>query len=299
MKGDLKVIPLLKYKSPKYPSFNGIDPLNPERKDISKSSYYMAALLGAVGLFSFTNVSKVPKENPIKFNELGFPHTYAMYGTGLPDRLDREKAMAIIDSVFKVNDIKLVKDYPISESGVNFHATGYNTESRIGYVWLDYANTAQDCYNSWRGSYVGYEDLLEEDREVFDKLGEEDYKGRQKFMNNLNVDKGYYKLVSLKEHLYGNPELQKEIREYITDNLNKASANYGKEIWEKYDNQVVDIKEMEKIVDSKKFDIAAFSQYSSVSTYYSYQNESKETAIKKLEVLVQDYIDWAKSEGRY
>jgi hypothetical protein len=303
-KETLKVSPLLKYRIPKYPAHDGEDPLNPDKRYASKTGYYTAALFGAIGLFSFTNgASNPPGENPIQFKDLGFPHTYASYGTGLPSRLDRETAVKIIDSIFNKNGIDLTKEVPFSENGIEFNVTGYNKESKVGYVWLDHTNTSDDCYNSWRSSYYRDEELLPDDLVEMEKIQlktKEDklYRAKQEFYEELNMRDGYYQLLKLRKHSWGNDELQIEIAEYLSNNPDKTNSDYGSEILDRFGDDVVDIREMKEIVNAKDFSIGAFSVYSEASAYRYGHNEKKQ-AIKKLSNLVQDYIDWGKTQGRF
>jgi|GEM_PF-6780408 len=132
MKESLKVTPILTYNTPKYPAYYEPNPLQIPSKKGSKVSFYKTALLGVIGLFSFNNDAEAQtKENPIKFEELGFPRRGGMCGTGAPKRLDRESAVAIIDSVFSANAVKLQKDYDFSKGDVVFKTGGYNPESCI------------------------------------------------------------------------------------------------------------------------------------------------------------------------
>jgi len=71
---------------------------------------------------------------------------------------------------------------------------------------------------------------------------------------------------------------------------------------------------MQQLVEAEDYHIGTFSRYSPVvayeQDYYRHRRDKetkgevpkqseKEKAIENLENLVQDYIDWAKSEGRY
>lgn len=311
MENYLKVTPLKKYKIPKYPAFDGEDPLSPRKKKLSKNGYYIAALMGVVGLFSFESTSQKPKfDSPIKFKELGFPHTYASFGTGLPARLNREKAVAIIDSVFQSNGIDLIKDYQVSEGENEFKATGFNPDSKIGYVWLDNKNTAQDCYRTWGGIQYPENRLLENDRLKLKQIRETSLENEvreqtEAFFERLGT-KNYYKLINLERHLYGDDEREKEIKEYLIKNKDWSRADYGQEILDKYEQAVLNLKEVETIVDMEEPTIGAFSVYSSLAAYPNYfwggsekANSYREEAIERLACFVQDYIDWAKYEGRF
>ncbi|WP_298517397.1 hypothetical protein [uncultured Kordia sp.] len=323
MRKKLKVTPARRYRTPRYPSYLDESPLLMSR-NVSKTGYYATAFLGVFGLFAFsassndTSTGEV-KENPIKFKELGFPHTYASFGTGLPDRLDRETAVEIIDSIFLANKIELTEGYPISKDGLNFKATGYNKKHNIGYVWLDYESTGPDCYNSWRNNRYNNASLLPEDLVAYKKLTKEvenkpdGYKIIDDFLRKLTKQKGYYKLLELERHLWRDKILKDKINRYIKENTNYTDENYGKEILDAYENEKVDLKEMEQIPNEEGVSIAALSQYDHKFEYYPYreyvedkngnlvekEGEARQKAIENLENLVQDYIDWAKSEGRY
>ncbi|AXG70295.1 hypothetical protein KORDIASMS9_02534 [Kordia sp. SMS9] len=319
MKTTLKVTPKRRYKTPKYPSYLDQSPLQMS-KNVTKTGYYATAFLGVFGLFAFsgtTNTSNEVKENPIKFKELGFPHTYAAFGTGLPDRLNRSTAIKIIDSIFLANKIELVKEYPVSNDGLHFNATGYNKKHNIGYVWLDHNSTAPDCYQSWRGNIRG-NSLSKEDMKAYNELKEKikddpnRYTIEKEFLKNLSNRKGYYKLLELKQHLYYNTALREQIAKYIKENPNRADEDYGKEILDAYHDDVVDLQEMKQLVKEDATNIAALSMYNDELSYHSYGGiideegnyvkrggDARKKAIEKLENLVQDYIDWAKSEGRY
>ena len=326
MKQPLKVSPLVKYTLPKYPAFDDANPMNAPKETAAKTGYYKMALFSVVSLFtcnpqSIGTIANLesdppttpPKENPIKFDDLGFPHTYAMFGTGLPSRLDRETAVGIIDSLFKENELPLKKDYAFSKDGIAFNATGYNEKLGIGYVWLDNENTAGDCYRSRRAPYYE-EDMLPKDRRRYKKIvaienRKEKEAARKAFFTELK-SKTYYKVLSIRRHLRYNKELYQE----LDTHPNKKDDAYGEELIKKYHDQVVNLEEMQKLVTKEEHHIGTFSRYSSVVAYqedYSYfrrnkekqeevpEQSEKEKAIENLENLVQDYIDWAKSEGRY
>lgn len=323
MRESLKVTPILRYNTPKYPAHNEPNPLQIPSKKASKTGFYKTALLGIIGLFSFNNEAEAQtKENPIKFKELGFPHTYASYGTGLPDRLDRESAVAVIDSVFRANDIELQKDYGFSQGEVEFKTGGYNPKSRIGYVWLDSENTAYDCYQSYRYLYKE-DELLAEDKTAYQEVKEGNYKEKVQFVRTLQ-QKGYYKLLSIKKYYtkHFSEELHKEIDDYLEKNPNKSDINYGEEIYRKYTKDPLDFEEIKAVVEAEDYHIGAFSRYSEYAAYYwgsklfildeeDDNGESVESvvelrevsgekiALQNLAIFVQEYIDWAKSEGRF
>ena len=330
MKQPLKVSPLVKYTLPKYPAFDDANPMNAPIEAAAKTGYYKMALFSVVSLFTCNpqntgtivglqsdSTTPPPKENPIKFDDLGFPHTYAMFGTGLPSRLDRETAVRIIDSLFKENELPLKKDYAFSKDEIAFNATGYNEQLGIGYVWLDNENTARDCYRSWRDLYFD-ERLLPKDKKAYEKIkkmdNREDRNTASKAFFNKLKDRNYYKLIALQRHLYHDKELKEEIQQYLDTHSNKHSADYGAEILKKYQRQVVDLGEMQQLAGAEDYHIGTFSKYSPVVAYerdyYRHRRDKekqeevpaqsgKEKAIENLEKLVQDYIDWAKSEGRY
>jgi len=217
----------------------------------------------------------------------------------------------IIDRLFKENKIALKKDYLFSQTGIDFKATGYNEKLGIGYVWLDGENTAEECYKSWRRPHYLFKKMLPEDRAVYDEIKtiedrDAQRKARRILFSKLE-NKSYYKLIAIQNHFYysSNKKNHEEIQNYLDENPNKNKPNYGEELLSKYDKEVLDLYEMQEIVVAEDYAIGAFSKYSSAATYaqYSfYKNRyanTKEQAIENLEKLVQDYIDWAKSEGRY
>ncbi len=302
MKKTLQVKPLKRYRVPRYPSYSGKDPMNPISGTLSKMGYYSAALLSAVGLFSFTtDGDKKEAKNPVRFSELGFPHTYAMYGTGLPDRLEREVATEIIEKVFKQNGIQLTRDFSIDVGNMAFQASGYNPEKGIGFVWLDNESADVSCFNSWWG--VSEKDMLEEDRKALEKFEEDepDWRETKEFVSKLTKGKSYYRLLAVQRNSWRDEGLQEEIEQYIQSNPPTASADYGKEILKRYDDKMLDLDEIKQVAQDNDYSIAAFSEYADYSAYSAwskhYANDRKEV-IKKLEEMVQDYIDWAQAEGR-
>lgn len=301
----LKVEPLQQYTLPQYPAFDTPNPLHLPPQKASKAHFYKTALLGVVGLFSLSpnTAAQAQSENPIKFESLGFPHTYAIFGTGLPANLDRETAVQIIDSVFLANDIKLQKDYAFSKGEVHFNATAYNEKKGIGYVWVDRDNTTIDCYRSWGGRSYAAEEILPEDQATYEQLLKENedidkYTLKEEFFNGLQK-KPYYKLLNIKRHHYGSKELHKKIDDYIAKHPNKSRDDYGQEILAQYDRDRVNLKEMKQIVATNDYHIGVLSTESSLLQYYYQDGESQKDAIKRLENLVQEYINWAKSEGRF
>ncbi|UTW62768.1 hypothetical protein KFE98_01025 [bacterium SCSIO 12741] len=302
MKKSLRVSPIKKYRVPKYPSYRGRDPLHSQSGPLTKIGYYSAALLGAVGLFSFTSEGeKREPENPIRFSELGLPHTYAMFGTGLPARLEREAAMEIIEKVFKENGIALTPNFPIDDGKTAFHASGFNAEKGIGYVWLDNQSADISCFNAWWGP--ADEVLLKEDLKALKDFeeGEPEWEELRKFREKLFKNKNYYRLLAIKSSSWNNKELEQEIEKYIIDHKPSSDPEYGQEILDKYDREMLDIKEVKQVTEEPDYSIAAFSQYANYSTYSGWGNrhsKSKAEALEHLEELVEDYIDWARSEGR-
>jgi hypothetical protein len=129
--------------------------------------------------------------------------------------MDRETAVSIIDSVFKVNGITLTSNYNFTEDDIRFKATGYNETSKIGYVWLDNGNTAEDCFRSW-GNYSYLNPyLLPKDKKEYDSLvkklddDRESYRAISTFLESLPEKNGYYKLHVLKQHLHGHLDLRR------------------------------------------------------------------------------------------
>jgi len=300
MKKPLKVSPLVKYTLPKYPAFNDANPMNVPKEAAAKAGYYKMALFSVVSLFTCnpqnmgtiasvqkdTSTPPPPKENPIKFEELGFPHTYAMFGTGMPARLDRETAVGIIDSLFKENELSLKKDQPFSQDGIAFNATGYNEKLGIGYVWLDGENTAPDCYRSWRDPYYEKQ-MLPEDLKVYQEIGaienrEDRYTANKAFFTELK-SKNYYKLLSIQRTLYNNEELSDEILQYIATHPNKNEVDYGEAFIKKYHAQVVDLEEMQKLVTEEKYHIGTLkdrcSTWCSCINYASTRSVSKASPV--------------------
>lgn len=218
--------------------------------------------------------------------------------------MDRETAVSIMDSVFKVNGIALTSNYNFTEDDIRFKATGYNETSKIGYVWLDNGNTAEDCFRAW-GNYSYLNPyLLPKDKKEYDSLvkklddDRESYRAISTFLESLPEKNGYYKLHVLKQHLYGHKELQAKIQTYLDEHRDYDAAWYGLELLEQFNRQVVDLKEMEKLVDAEDYSVATFSKYSMTSAYF-HSEDAKKESIGKLETLVQDYIDWARTGGRF
>ena len=65
------------------------------------------------------------------------------FGTGLPSRVSGEEANAAIRKAFQDLDVELEDDYLIDRNGSLYHASGYNAELKIGYVWLGYNNLGE------------------------------------------------------------------------------------------------------------------------------------------------------------
>ena len=347
MKESLQVTPILTYNTPKYPAYYEPNPLQISSKKGSKASFYKMVFLVVIGLFAFNNDAEAQtKENPIKFKEVNFkknslPHTYSMYGTGsltyYREKLDRESSIAIIDSVFRANDIDLQKDYNFSEGELTFKTGGYDPELCAGYVWLDYENTRPDTFYSGMSYYL-QEYLLPKDKERYQNVGEGGIyymkEGKlvpvRKPLKSL-LEKGYYKLILLQKFSANlqNEELQKEIADYLEKNPNKDDLNYGKEIYDKYTKELLNSEEIKAIMEAEDYSIAAFSRHEKCLTYLrgyetvyfeeesgkvipkdSLQNlegrkvitrkiNNREKALQNLATFVQEYIDWAKSEGRF
>lgn len=308
MPSKLKVSPLKNYSTPKYPSHKEKNPLYHDyKREQGNLAYYSMALCGVIGLFSFSSAKKGEKpEMPIKFSDLGFPHTYASYGTGLPSRLEREKAVAIIDAVFKANGIKLKKEVPVSKEGVKLTATGFNQEKNVGYVWLDYKTVAHDGFNKWW--MANGVQLLDDDKKKLDKqLKEEkdEWDARRKFWDKVK-HRPYYRLLEIKEDLTRQKHpLAKKVEKYLKTNTEDlGNSAYGKELLKEYDQMTINIPEMKKVLGDKGAEqkIGLFSTYDnrfSESHYWPKNQKPKKSAVEQLEEVVQDYIDWAKAEGRF
>lgn len=262
----------------------------------------------------YSTLQKEEEKFPIKFRSLGYPHSYSAFGTGIPSRLQRENAIAIIDSVFSANQIELKPNYPIKSGDGNFIADGYNADTKMGYVWLDGKNTASDCYRSWTNKIIilNVDDLLEVDQSIYKRqkktFGDE---GARDFLEKLSK-KNYYKLILLKNAVsYKKKEFAKKNKNYIEKNKDYDSKHYGKPIFDEYQDQIIDLQEMKNIVNSNDHNIGTFSTYNygyqfglmksykTANGKIKYKSTGSQKALEKLANFVQEYIDWAKSEGRF
>ncbi len=319
MKSSLKVSPLKFYPKPGYPSSFDKNPLDQSSTDVkNKNGFYFSAILGAIGLFSFSTASNKTslKDNPIKFDELGLPHSYAMFGTGLPDRLRTETAISIIDSVFSSNGINLKSGYNLKNNNLCFDVTKYDKNKNIGYVWLNHKALADDCFVSWKGQ-LNKNDLLPEHTKEYQSIEKlKNKQDRNKYFEKLAElesrllnNYGYYRLLKIRNHLHWDDNMLKKIEDYITKNQEFLDPDYGLELIEEYNDKVLDLEELKVLTNQQPITIASFSNYSSILEYYDRymlgledenleSDDPREKAIQNLETLVQEYIYWAKSEGR-
>ena len=96
----LKVQPIRKYKTPKYPSHLDKNPIDhPETlpypfKEKMLHGLFIMGLVATPYGFAVENNPNV--ENPFPFQKTGLPHMSAMFGTGLPEHLSSKEARSTI-----------------------------------------------------------------------------------------------------------------------------------------------------------------------------------------------------------
>lgn len=203
VKSSLKVTPVKRYKTAKYPGFNDPNPLDhpdtlpyPFSEKVLKLLCTMgftgALLLGspeeseaaAPDVISLAEQDSL--QNPFTEKMSGLPYRPASFGTGLPSRLRREESIAVIDRVFREEGIALDSMVNIEENGVVVTADRYNKDLKLGYIFMDY-------------SRFGEGTMITSRTDLLPLKFNEKYKVRKGQYNHLNgyLDKGKYSYKNL------------------------------------------------------------------------------------------------------
>ena len=150
----LKVQPIRKYKTPKYPSYLDKNPI--EYPEVLPYPFKSKMLHGLLLTGLFTSISVVSPEpttnlpkNTFPLERTGLPHTPASYGTGLSSKMDARIARETIFKIFAKEGIPLQKDYLYKKDDLEIQLDGYNEQKKIGFSWLTYQNINVDNVNRY------------------------------------------------------------------------------------------------------------------------------------------------------
>ena len=163
---QLKVTPLMNGYRPKYPSYFDKNPLDyPNSRpypfslkfiDAMSVAGFVGAVMFSTGCYSQNDSIKQqilrPLQNSFPVSCANIPYSPAMYGTGLPRRLNREDAIEVINNVFKSEGLNISKDTLISRKNINIKANAYNKKYNIGYIWMDFRNSGEGILKNWHFS---------------------------------------------------------------------------------------------------------------------------------------------------
>lgn len=173
----LTVQPIRRTYRPCYPSYQDPNPLLEPSAHPYPFSKRMLQALGAAGfsgallLSSLTacdstkTASSRPvadSGNPFPLAAMHLPYTPVMFGTGLPSRLDRQTAIETINKVFQ-EELPVQYDTLVQANGISVIANAYNTEHRIGYVWVNYDNMGAGTVQE---TDFNYHSVLSYDKQV-------------------------------------------------------------------------------------------------------------------------------------
>ena len=131
---------------PRYPGYADPNPLeHPETRpypftnrfvDAVKKGGLAGALLLGGGAVKAQSADTL--YNPFPLESAGVPYRPVMFGTGLPERLSTDTALAVIQRVFAAENINLDERVEYTADGVSVFLDGYDTEQRIGFVLLSW-----------------------------------------------------------------------------------------------------------------------------------------------------------------
>jgi hypothetical protein len=153
-----QIVPSRRYPTPRYPSFldpNPLDEPQPVPFPYGEKLLGTACALGIVAGLSGCTAGEgkeeveVPESNPFAFHHSGLPHQSSSFGTGRPSRLSQGRATEVIERVFEEAGYELKKDEVIQGVDLEYTATGYDRDRRVGYVFASYLNLESDLYMGW------------------------------------------------------------------------------------------------------------------------------------------------------
>ncbi len=78
--------------------------------------------------------------NPFPLANAAVPYRPVSFGTGLPERLKSDEAVAAIRRAFKASGIDLAENVWVENDEVGVYLDGYNEENEIGFLFIDYQN---------------------------------------------------------------------------------------------------------------------------------------------------------------
>ncbi len=155
---EIKVRPVRKYKVPKYPCSKEGNPIDSPELMAYPFKYRLVNALVGAGIFSSlgfylvsctsaegkplsnTPITHIDVENPFTLKDAGLPYMAPSFGTGLPARLESEKARKTIQRIFEEEGLQPQIKVKYLKDGISLVLDGMDPETGIGYVWIDGSN---------------------------------------------------------------------------------------------------------------------------------------------------------------
>jgi len=321
---DLEVVPLKKYREPRYPVAGDFDMavLRGQPYPFSSRFRSWATTIGASSLICSLVSGEEPAGdgtgNPFSVAKSGLPFRSSPFGTGQPSYLSQEIAREIIDRIFAEKGFKLQQDFVYRKDDIAFKATGFDAKARVGYVWADWNSLdPADAIIHWideQFSKKSIEQLIDTDQ------GEP---------AKLEASAGY--LVQVMEERYQGGQFKAEVEKAtsiksLPDRL-RALADIFEKAKATESEEKVSLREMKSLEagDGKDRDFVAvisqrqfeYQEYPTTpelqkkfeaarlikddaeraKAYQELQKEAASETLKRLEGSVRDYLEWARGQG--
>lgn len=214
-----KVQPPRRIYQPQYPSFMDKNPLeHPDSRPypFSQKMLKTLAAAGFVGAILVLNpgcksnkpvAPDTELSNPFPLSAANIPFSPSSFGTGLPQRLTRDTAIAAINNAFRSEGEKVVLDTMINRNGLTVTLNAYIPKYDIGYIWMDWSNFGKGIIkkdSNFHGNPPSIANPKAYQKWLYD-LSAEEY---DRFMEN---ETAYYKNFSSpqKSHIFLIEELKK------------------------------------------------------------------------------------------
>ena len=299
---SLAVKPVRRYPAPSYPAWDDPDPvaLLDTRYPFRRSALAVAAALGLAGVLhadeEVDDLARDKLTNPFTVATSGLPRQPLMFGTGAPSHLDDEVARKLIEKVFKEEGFELKRDVAYKRGDIEFVASGYNADKKIGYVWGSWDKLGADTLTrtripakdqpinaQWLGGFLGPDYKARYKKAVAVKDPEKRQKAFRELLDEQLAEDARRE-VSLEEMRTVNARAEQG-KEFVAI-ISMYDRRFEYSMWEPIEDPE-ERRRIERIEDPQK-KAEAYKQ--------NYEKRARQ-ALDRLEGAVRRYIKWARTQG--
>lgn len=323
-RNELRVTPVKRYKTPKYPSHADPDPTcfpypvaypwSPklaaavaglgiaascsQRPDGSAESVPRSAAVSPAGA---AGQAAQPPSNPFTLETSGLPHVSSGFGVGEPNYLEEELAREVIERVFRQAGYRFTPNYEYVKDDVACIADGYDPQRRVGYVYADYRSLDRDAEGALSMLEISTADIETVDFLLDDLASEFEYKNDRAKCERVRAlqrieDPAARRAAFLNYTKENRPdklslaEAQALVDSKPHDNefiavVSHFDERFTTDLWS--DESRAALYEAEQIADPAK----------RLAAIKAVQERAASDTIARLEQAVREYIAWARSQG--